>query len=198
MNGGEGMKVGYIWVSKHEQHEALQMDALKQAGCEELFVDKSARSNAERKGLGEALLFVRPGDTMVVWKLDCLSSSLNHLIKTLNMLKERGVDFISLTEKIDTTMPDGQWTFHLIGLLAEFDRDLSRSRTDPGLAVARARGRNGGRPKKLLTPDKVILAQHMYADKSLSIQEICSALGISRTTLYRYVGKTGEKDASKR
>src|SRR5712691_1247934 len=166
MNGGDGMQVGYIWVSKHEQHEALQMDALKQVGCEELFIDKSAKSNAERKGLGEALLFVRPGDTIVVCKLDCLSSSLKHLIKTLNILKERSVHFISLTEKIDTTMPEGQWTFHLIGLLAEFDRDLSRARTNPGLAGARARGRNGGRPKKLQTPDKVILAQRMHADKS--------------------------------
>ncbi len=190
------MKIGYIRVSTHEQHETLQMNALNEAGCEEFFIDKSTRSASSRKGLEEALLFARPGDTLVVWKLDCFSYSLKHLIKTLNILKERSIHFISLTEKIDTTMSDGQGTFHLIGLLAEFDHDLSRARTDSGLAVARARGRKGGRPKKLLAPDKVLLAQHMYADKSLSIQEICSALGISRSTLYRYVEKTEAQDAS--
>ncbi len=173
------------------------MDALRQAGCEELFIDKSARSNAERKGLGDVLLFVRPGDIMVVWKLDCLSSSLGHLIKTLNMLKERGVHFISLAEKIDTTTPDGQDTFHLVGLLAEFDREMLRARTHPGLAVARARGHKGGRPKKLPTSDDVLLAQRLYADKSLSIQEICSTLGIARSTLYHYVGKARGTGVSK-
>ena len=190
------MKIGYIRVSTPEQHEALQKKALQEAGCEELFIDKSTRSASSRKGLEEALLFVRPGDTMVVWKLDCLSSSLKHLITTLNILKERGVHFISLTEKIDTTTPDGQWTFHLIGILAEFERDLSRSRTNTGLAAERARGRNGGRPKKLPSNEKVILAQRMHADKSISIREICSTLGISRATLYRYVGMTGAKDAA--
>ncbi len=190
------MKIGYIRVSTPEQHEAFQKKALKEAGCEELFIDKSTRSASSRKGLEEALLFVRPGDMMVVWKLDCLSSSLKHLIKTLNILKERGVHFISLTEKIDTTTPDGQWTFHLIGILAEFERDLSRSPTNTGLAAGRARGRNGGRPKKLPSNEKVILAQRMHADKSISIRDICSTLGISRATLYRYVGMTGAKDAA--
>jgi len=190
------MKIGYIRVWTPEQHEALQKKALQEAGCEELFIDKSTRSASSRKGLEEALLFVRPGDTMVVWKLDCLSSSLKHLIKTLTILKERGVHFISLTEKIDTMTPDGQWTFHLIGILAEFERDLSRSRTNTGLVAERARGRNGGRPKKLPSNEKVILAQRMHADKSISIREICSTLGISRATLYRYVGMTGAKDAA--
>lgn len=190
------MKIGYIRVSTPEQREAFQKKALKEAGCEELFIDKSTRSASSRKGLEEALLFVRPGDMMVVWKLDCLSSSLKHLIKTLNILKERGVHFISLTEKIDTTTPDGQWTFHLIGILAEFERGLLRARTNTGLAAGRARGRNGGRPKKLPSNEKVILAQRMHADKSISIRDICSTLGISRATLYRYVGMTGAKDAA--
>jgi len=190
------MKIGYIWVSKHEPDELLQTHALKEAGCEELFLDKNARATAARKGLADALLFARPGDTLVVWKLDCLSSSLKHLIHTLNMLKEHSVHFLSLTEKIDTLAPEGQGLFHLIGLLADFDRELTRSRTEPGLAVARARGRKGGRPKKLSTHDEVLLAQRLYADKSLSIQEICSSLGIARSTLYHYVGKAGRTDAS--
>src|SRR2546429_7279602 len=124
---------------------------------------------------------------LVVWKLDRLGRSLKDLIETLNVLKEHGVDFISLTEKIDTTTPGGKLIFHLMGALAEFERDLIRERTNAGLAAARARGRVGGRPKKLQTNGKVALARRMYADQSHSISEICAALGISRATLYRYV-----------
>src|SRR5579859_4905400 len=102
------MKVGYIRVSKHEQHEALQLDALAQAGCEKLFIDKSTGAKFEREGLSEALLFVRPGDTLVVWKLDRLGRSLKHLIETLNSIQVRQVDFVSLTEHIDTTTPGGK------------------------------------------------------------------------------------------
>ncbi|MHB8628840.1 MAG: recombinase family protein [Aggregatilineales bacterium] len=184
------MKIGYIRVSKHEQHEALQVDALKAAGCEHLFTDKSTGAKFERQGLVEALAFARPGDTLVVWKLDRLGRSLKHLIETLNRLKQHSVDFISLTEKIDTTTPGGKLIFHLMGALAEFERDLIRERTTAGLVAARARGRRGGRPKKLKTDGKVALARHMFADKRNSIDEICSTLGISRATLYRYLKAT--------
>src|SRR5215469_656373 len=101
------MRVGYIRAGKHEQREELQIEALKEAGCEELFVDKSTRPASLQKVLEDALLFVRPGDTLVVWKLTCLGYSLRHLIKTLNILKEREVHFISLSDHIDTTLPDG-------------------------------------------------------------------------------------------
>src|SRR5216683_167623 len=181
------MKVGYTRVSKQEQNEALQRDALNEAGCEKYFGDKMTGSKFERKGLEELLAFVRPGDTVIVWKLDRLGRSLKDLIETLNLLKDRGVDFISLTEKIDTTTPGGKLIFHLMGALAEFERDLIRERTNAGLAAARARGRVGGRPRKLKTNGKVALAQRMFADQSHSISEICAALGISRATLYRYV-----------
>lgn len=186
------MKVGYIRVSKQEQNEALQRDALKDAGCEKYFSDKITGSKFERKGLEELLAFVRPGDTVIVWKLDRLGRSLKDLIETLNMLKDRGVDFISLTEKIDTTMPGGKLIFHLMGALAEFERDLIRERTNAGLAAARARGRIGGRPKRLATNGKVALARRLFADPNHSIPEICSTLGISRSTLYRYVRETKE------
>ncbi|GHO49931.1 hypothetical protein KSX_80940 [Ktedonospora formicarum] len=99
----------------------------------------------ERKGLDEALAYVRPGDTLVVWKLDHLGRSLKDLIKTLDFLQERGVDFISLTEKIDTTTPGSKLIFHLMGALAEFERDLIRERTNAGLAAARARGRQAAK-----------------------------------------------------
>src|SRR2546425_10337465 len=181
------MKIGYVRVSKQEQHEALQIDALKEAGCEKWFLDKITGSKSERKGLDEALAYLRPGDTLVVWKLDRAGRSLTHLIELLKGLKERGVDFISVTEKIDTTTPGGKLIFHLMGALAEFERDLIRERTNAGLAAARARGRIGGRPKRLATNGKVALARRLFADPNHSIPEICSTLRISRSTLYRYV-----------
>ncbi len=184
------MKIGYVRVSKQEQHEALQIDALKEAGCEKWFIDKITGSKAERKGLDEALAYIRPGDTFVVWKLDRAGRSLTHLIELLKGLKERGIEFISLTEQIDTTTPGGKLIFHLMGALAEFERDLIRERTNAGLAAAKARGHIGGRPRKLKTNGKVALARRMFADQSHSIPEICAALGISRATLYRYVKET--------
>ena len=147
-------------------------------------------SKAERKGLDETLAYVRPGDTFVVWKLDRAGRSLTHLIELLKGLQERGIEFISLTEQIDTTTPGGKLIFHLMGALAEFERDLIRERTNAGLAAARARGRVGGRPRKLKTNGKVALTRRMFADQSHSIPEICAALGISRATLYRYVKET--------
>lgn len=181
------MKIGYIRVSKHEQNEALQRDALKEAGCEKYFNDVMTGSNFERRGLEQLLAFARSGDTVIVWKLNRLGRSLKDLIETLNLLKDQGVDFISLTEHIDTTTPGGKLIFHLMGALAEFERDLIRERTNAGLAAARARGRIGGRPRKLATNGKVALAQRLFADKKHAIDDICSTLGISRSTFYRYV-----------
>jgi DNA invertase Pin-like site-specific DNA recombinase len=181
------MKIGDIRVSKQEQNEALQRDALQEAECEKYFSDKMTGSKFERKGLEELLAFVRSGDTVIVWKLDRLGRSLKDLIETLNRLNNQGVDFISLTEKIDTTTPGGKLIFHLMGALAEFERDLIRERTNAGLAAARARGRVGGRPRKLISEGKVALALHLVEEHTHSIDDICSTLGISRSTLYRYV-----------
>src|SRR3989440_4464144 len=192
----EIMKIGYVRISKQEQNEALQIDALKEAGCEKWFVDKITGSKAERKGLSEAQAYLRPGDTFVVWKLDRAGRSLPHLIELLKDLQGRGIEFISLTEQIDTTTSGGKLIFHLMGALAEFERDLIRERTNAGLAAARARGWRGGRPRKLATNGKVALAQRLFADKKHAIDDICSTLGISRSTLYRYV--RGAKKASGR
>jgi DNA invertase Pin-like site-specific DNA recombinase len=124
---------------------------------------------------------------MVVWKLDRVGRSLTHLIELLKGLKERGIEFASLAEQIDTSTPGGKLIFHLMGALAEFERDLIRERTNAGLAAARARGRVGGRPRKLKSNAKVALARHLFVEKGHSIQEMCSTLGISRATLYRYL-----------
>ncbi|QBD74517.1 recombinase family protein [Ktedonosporobacter rubrisoli] len=181
------MNVGYIRVSKHEQHEDLQRDALAAAKCEKVFADKISGATASRKGLEEALAYLRPGDTLVVWKLDRAGRSLNHLMELLSDLQNRDISFTSLTEQIDTSTPSGKLIFHLLGALAEFERDLIRERTNAGLAAARARGNVGGRPRKLQSNAKVALARQLFASKEHSIPELCSALGISRATLYRYV-----------
>lgn len=192
------MKIGYVRVSKHEQNEDLQIDALKKEGCEKWFTDKISGSKFERKGLDEALAFIRPSDTFVVWKLDRAGRSLKHLIDLLNTLKSRGIDFISLTEKIDTTTPGGKLIFHVMGALAEFERDLIRERTNAGLEAARARGRKGGRPKKLKSPSKLALVLNAYNNKEEkhTIDDICNTFGISRSTLFRYIRADKKKAAA--
>jgi DNA invertase Pin-like site-specific DNA recombinase len=179
------MLIGYARVSTTDQTLALQQDALTTAGCERIFTDTASGNRPDRPGLEEALTYARPGDTLVVWRLDRLGRSLKHLIETVTHLQETGIHFRSLQEQIDTGSSGGKLIFHVFGALAEFERDLIRERTNAGLAAARARGRVGGRPG--LTPEKARLAQTLYNDKTTSIAEICKTLRISRATLYRYV-----------
>jgi DNA invertase Pin-like site-specific DNA recombinase len=157
------MLIGYARVSTHEQTLNLQQDALKTAGCEQIFTDRVSGTKAERKGLTEALSHLREGDTFVVWRLDRLGRSLRHLIDTITALDERGVGFKSLTENIDTTTSGGKLVFHIFGALAEFEREIIRERTQAGLASARSRGKVGGRPKAL-TPKEVQMLRNMATD----------------------------------
>jgi DNA invertase Pin-like site-specific DNA recombinase len=180
------MLIGYARVSRHEQNLALQLDALKAAGCKKILTDKETAANEERKGLMEALNYLREGDTLVVWRMDRLGRSLRHLIDTTTNLQGRGVGFRSLTENIDTTTSSGKLVFHIFGALAEFERDIIRERTQAGLEAARARGRKGGRPKSL-TPAQAVLAQKLYDSREHSIPDICRSLEITRPTLYRYI-----------
>jgi DNA invertase Pin-like site-specific DNA recombinase len=136
---------------------------LQKAGCSKIFTDTVSGAKTERKGLEEALSYVRPGDSLVVWRLDRLGRSLPHLITTLTALEERGIGFKSLTENIDTTTSGGKLIFHIFGALAEFERNLIRERTTAGLVAARARGRTGGRPKAL-TGKQLAIAQSLYND----------------------------------
>ena len=140
------MLIGYARVSTLEQNLDLQEDALKAVGCQKVYTDKTSGTKAERAGLENALADARPGDSLVVWKLDRLGRSLMHLIETATDLSNRGVGFRSLQEAIDTTTSGGKLIFHVFGALAEFERDIIRERTLAGLAAARARGRKGGRP----------------------------------------------------
>lgn len=182
------MKIGYARVSTVDQNLDLQRDALERAGCKKYFTDTASGAIDSRKGLADAIEFARSGDILVVWKLDRLGRSLKHLIETVNLLDARGVGFASVQEKIDTTTPGGKLVFHVFGALAEFERELIRERTNAGLKAARARGKLGGRPKKL-SPKQVEMARKLYADTSVSIKEICDTLSISRATLYRVCSK---------
>jgi DNA invertase Pin-like site-specific DNA recombinase len=179
------MRVGYARVSTHEQTLDLQQDALKHAGCTQIFNDTVTGAQVERGGLADALKFMRAGDTLVVWKLDRLGRSLRHLIDTVMQLQAEGKEF-SITEHIDTTTPGGKLIFHIFVALAEFERDLIRERTQAGLAAARARGRRGGRPKRL-SLKQIDILQMLYRDQRNSIPDILKSLHISKVTLYRYV-----------
>ena len=185
------MLIGYARVSTHDQTLNLQRDALEKAGCNKIFTDTASGAKAERKGLDEALDYVRKGDILVVWRLDRLGRSLPHLITTMTALEERGIGFKSLTENIDTTTSGGKLIFHIFGALAEFERNLIRERTNAGLIAARARGRRGGRPKAL-TPKQRSIALDLY-EKRHPIVDICRTLKISKATLYRAL-KIVERD----
>ena len=144
------MAVGYARVSTQDQDLALQLDALQAAGCERVYTEKASGAQRDRPQLQAALDYMRPDDTLVVWKLDRLARSLRQLLDTVEVLHARQIGLRSLTEAIDTSTPGGTLVFHLFGALAEFERSIIRERTRAGLAAARARGRTGGRPPALL------------------------------------------------
>src|SRR6266851_2970117 len=127
------MLIGYARVSTTEQTLNLQLDALENIGCSKIYTDTISGATVERKGLDEALEYVRAGDTLVVWRLDRLGRSLKHLIETITYLNNRKIGFKSITENIDTTTSGGKLVFHIFGVLAEFERDIIRERTNAGL-----------------------------------------------------------------
>lgn len=177
-------RLGYARVSTFEQDPALQNDALLTAGCQRIFVDKASGKLESRPALDDLLEQVRPGDTVVVWRLDRLGRSLRHLIDVVQGLQQREVAFVSLTEQIDTSTPGGRLIFHVFGALAEFERDLIRERTMAGLAAARARGRTGGRPT-VWTEDKLRAAHAMRESGDYDVNSIAKVLGVSRASVYR-------------
>ncbi len=180
-----GHLVGYARVSTAEQDPALQLDALTGAGCWRVFTDHASGSREDRPELVAALDSLRPGDTLVVWRLDRLGRSLPHLIETVTGLAGRGVGFWSVMEAVDTTSAGGRLVFHLFGALAEFERQLIRDRTLAGLAAARPRGRVGGRPRTM-TPAKLRLARALRAQTPpVSLGQIAVELGLPKSTVAR-------------
>lgn len=180
------MLIGYARVSKHDQNLSLQQDALKNAGCDKIFVDEISGSIALRKGLLLALEVLREGDILIVWRLDRLGRSLKHLIELIKQLETRKIGFKSLAEGIDTTSSGGKLIFHIFGALAEFEKSLIRERTLAGLAAARSRGKLGGRPNAL-DLEKRKAAIKLYKDRTGSVREVCRIMGISKPTLYSYL-----------
>ena len=161
-------------------------DALKAAGCVKVFTDKASGSLDRRIQLDRMLDQLRPGDTVVVWRLDRLGRSLKHLIQLVEDFDDRAVSFRSLTEGMDTTTPGGKLIFQVFGALAEFEKAIIQERTKAGLEAARARGRVGGRPRSL-TPDKAKVARDLYEAKEKTVAEIAEIVGVSRATIYRHL-----------
>jgi len=180
------MLVGYARVSTQDQNPALQLDALKAAGCEKLFVEKASGAQRDRPELSAALDYLRAGDSLVVWKLDRLARSLKQLIETVELLESRNIGLRSLTKAIDTTTAGGKLIFHVFGALAEFERSIIRERTKAGLEAARARGKKGGRPPSLDAKD-LAAAKAMLSDPEITMEEVAKRLRVAPSTLYRHL-----------
>lgn len=185
------MIVGYARVSTEEQNLAMQLDALTNAGCFEIFEEKMTGTKKDRPALNEMLKMLREGDRVVVYKLDRISRSTKHLIELAELFEEKGVEFVSLKDNIDTSTAMGRFFFRVMASIAELERDIISERTRSGLEAARARGRNGGRPT--VDKKKVQLAIKMYHSKDYSINQIVHATGISQATLYRKIKEMAVK-----
>ncbi|TQF74112.1 recombinase family protein [Rhodococcus spelaei] len=177
--------LGYIRVSTADQSLDLQMDALEAIGCLRIWEETASGSRRDRPELEKVLDALRPGDSLAVWRLDRLGRSLPHLIETVQRIEDAGAALRSVTDGIDTSTPNGRFTFHLFGALAQFERELVRERTMAGLEAARARGRVGGQPTKI-TPEKARAIKQML-EAGTPKAEIAKVLGFSRATLYRYI-----------
>ncbi len=189
------MRVGYGRVSTSDQHPEAQHDALTTAGCQEIFIDTASGKLATRPQLEKALLTAnRPGDQLVVTKLDRLGRSLEHLIELSKHLQDRGVDLVVLDQGIDTSTALGRLFFQIIGAIAEFEHALMSERTRDGLTAARARGRTGGQKPKL-GPRQIKLARQMYNEMGEdgkhqhTVAQIATEFGVSRPTIYRALQK---------
>ena len=192
------MLIGYARVSKADGSQVLdlQQDALIKAGvsAEQIYQDQASGKQEARPGFDACLKALREGDILVVWKLDRLGRDLRHLVNTVQNLAERGVGFRVLAGQgadINTTTASGKLVFGIFAALAEFERDLIRERTQAGLASARARGRKGGRTFAL-SKAQVRLAQAAMSNRDTRISELCKELGVTRSTLYRYVSPEGQ------
>lgn len=177
------MQIGYVRVSTNDQNTALQRNALECAGCELIFEDKMSGKTSDRPGLKKVLRTLSEGDTLVVWKLDRLGRSMRHLVTLIEDLRGRGVNFRSLTDSIDTSTPMGRFFFHVMGALAEMERELIVERTRAGLAVARAQGRIGGRRPKLSEDEWAQIGRLLAAGETRKRVSIIFDVGIS--TIYK-------------
>lgn len=192
------MKIGYARISTRDQSLQLQVDALKEAGCEKIYQEVASGAKTDRPVLNELMAHLRPGDILVIWKLDRLSRITKHLLQIGEDFEKKDIYLISLMDKIDATGAFGKFLFRFLASLSELERDNIVARTKAGLAAARARGIIGGRrswesmggpPKEVLAKARV--AEILYQDKTLSRSAILKQLGIGKTAYYRYLRLRG-------
>lgn len=181
------MYVGYARVSTTDQNLHMQLDALTQAGCIQIFEEKISGRNKARPELEAMLQMLRKGDTVVIYKLDRIGRSMKHVLELAEHFEKEGINLISLKENIDTSTAAGRFFFHLCASFAEFERDMIIERTRNGLEAARARGRKGGRPKK--DEKDVNRAIKLYESKQYSLKEIQKMTGVSSSTIYRKINE---------
>jgi len=178
-------KIGYGRVSTEEQSLDLQDDELTRAGCDIVFFDKCSGLKTQRPKLDDALSHLRRGDTFIVWRLDRVGRSIRHLIDFIDDLNKRGVNFVSLQEKIDTSTVAGRFFFNIMAALAEMERELIVERTRAGLEAARKRGRVGGRRLKFDARKKEMAKKSL--EDGVPPRDVAESLGVSIATLYRHL-----------
>ena len=181
------MKIGYARVSTLDQDPRHQIDVLKKFGCEKIFSEKISSISRERPQLKKTFEYLRPGDTLVVWKLSRLARSLTQVINTVKKLEKKKISLMVITQKIDTATPEGRLFFHMNAAFDQFQREIIVENTKAGLEAARKRGRVGGRPKAM-TDEKIRMAETMLKDGENYpwVSDIIKSLEIGRTTFYRY------------
>ena len=180
------MKFGYARVSKNDQSLDIQIQKLKDYGCEEIFQEKVSGSKDNRSQLTQLLNKVRKGDTICVVRLDRLGRRMTKLIELINGFKEQGIEFIALENNIDTTNPMGMLLFTMCAAFAEMERTLITERVKAGLYAAHKKGRKGGRPKSL-TADKLKTLKKLVKSSNFSVTKICEMAKISRSVYYRAI-----------
>ncbi|MBH9979467.1 recombinase family protein [Bifidobacterium sp. W8108] len=190
------MLIGYARVSTQDQNADLQVDALERAGCERIYTDHASGAKASRPQLDRMLEALRKGDTVVVWKLDRLGRSTLNLAALLERFREQEIGFRSLTEQMDTTTPGGVLVFNVFAAVAQLERDMIRERTKAGVMAARARGRKGGRPRKLTKKDEIMIRE-LYESRSVTIKEIAAKFNVGRTTIYKAINRNQTGHAGK-
>lgn len=193
---GMGRRIGYARVSTDDQKLDLQNDALTLAECSDIYEEKISGKSTDRPVLDYCRRALHKGDTLVVWRLDRLGRSLSDLVKIVGELEEAGICFESVTEKIETGSAAGKLIFHVFAALAEFERNNIRERTHAGLTAARARGRKGGR-KPVLDDKQVREIKALLRDPEIKVVDVAKRYGVSRATIYKYVGAVAPEAAGK-
>jgi DNA invertase Pin-like site-specific DNA recombinase len=192
------MLIGYARVSTQDQNLELQINALSDFGCAKIFKEKVSGKNKDRPELNNLLGQLRSGDTVVVWKLDRLGRSIKDLIHLVELFKSSEVNFVSVTDSIDTSTAMGRFTFNIFASLAQFEREIIRERTNAGLSAARAKGRKGGRPSGL-SKEKVKVAEKikLLFDSGRDIADIKETFKVSQATIYRYINLINDRESKK-